>query len=140
VCRLDPAARLPDWVPASGELISVTRTRQELSVVVPESTVPADVTAERGWLALTVVGPLDFALVGVLASLAGALAAAAVPILALSTYDTDLLLVRQDDAPNVVKTLGQVADVSALGPALRSRWGRGMEHREPHPPGRYDPP
>ena len=92
VCRLEPTAPLPAWV-WSGRLASVSRTRDELSVVCAEEVVPADVLAERGWRCFKVEGPLVFAMTGVLASLAVPLAEAAVSIFALSTYDSDYVLV-----------------------------------------------
>jgi hypothetical protein len=55
---------------------------------------PASVQAERGWRCLRVAGRLDFSLTGVLASIAGTLAAANVSLFAVSTYDTDYVLVR----------------------------------------------
>lgn len=94
VARLDPAADLPAWLPREG-FLSITRTSDELSIVVDEQALPGRVTAETGWRMLKVLGPLDFSLVGVLASLANPLAAAGVSIFAISTYDTDYLLVRE---------------------------------------------
>ena len=114
VCRLDPGAVVPGWVVRAGPLVSLTRTADELSVVAPEPTVPSEVQAERGWVAVRVVGTLDFSMVGVLAGLTGALAAAGVSVFAVSTYDTDILLVREGDAEAAVRALGQVADVSRL--------------------------
>ena len=94
VARLDPAADLPAWLPREG-FLSITRTSDELSIVVDEQALPGRVTAETGWRMLKVLGPLNFSLVGVLASLANPLAAAGVSIFAISTYDTDYLLVRE---------------------------------------------
>lgn len=106
VCRLEADAPLPAWVDVDGgDLVSVTRRRGELSVVCPESVVPADALAERGWRVLAVRGPLDFALTGILAALAVPLAAAGVPIFALSTHDTDLVLVQGQDLPAAVDAL-----------------------------------
>ena len=93
VCRLEQDAPLPVW--AVGAVTSITRTPDELSVVCPEDTVPGGIRAECGFRCLTVAGPLDFALTGVLASLASPLAAAGVSIFVVSTFDTDLLLVRE---------------------------------------------
>jgi uncharacterized protein len=97
ICRLSAGAPVPGWTPTAGSLVSITRTVEELSVVCDEARVPAEVVAERGWRALRVTGPLDFALTGVLAALAAPLAAAGVSIFALSTYDTDYVLVREAD-------------------------------------------
>lgn len=92
--RLPADAAFPAWLPTRG-FVACTRTLHELSVVCEEDALPATVTATRGWRALGVDGPLAFELVGVLASLSGALAAAAVSVFVVSTYDTDYLLVRE---------------------------------------------
>ena len=96
ICRLEADAAVPDWA-QSCSFTSVTRTPEELSVVCPQDRVPVGVTCERHWRCLQVVGPLDLSLVGVLASLATALADAGVSIFAVSTYETDYLLVRDGD-------------------------------------------
>lgn len=93
VCRLEPGAAPPAWA-RGGPLWSVTETAEELSVVCAEADVPAEVRHEGSWRALKVAGPLDFALVGVLLAVAAPLAAAGVSIFAISTYDTDYVLVR----------------------------------------------
>ena len=81
------------------------RTPDELSVVCAADAVPAGVRAERGWKALAVDGPLAFELTGILAGLTGVLARAGVPLFALSTHDTDLLLVREADLERAVAAL-----------------------------------
>ena len=94
VCRLPGGAAAPHWL--DGEVFaSVTRTPEETSVVCRAEVVPPGVRVETGWRALRVAGPLDFALTGVLLSLLGPLAAAGVSVFALSTFDTDVLLVRE---------------------------------------------
>jgi hypothetical protein len=103
VCRLEPDAAVPDW--ASGELCSLTRTAAELSVVCPEGAVPRQVRHQGGWRCLEVRGPLAFELTGVLASLASPLAAAGVPLFALSTFDTDYLLVPGDRLEEALRAL-----------------------------------
>ena len=95
ICRLDPAAALPAWAAAS-RFYAVTRTDEELSVVCEQHLVPADVVCQRDWCCLKVTGPLDFALTGILARLTAPLADAGIPIFAISTYDTDYLLVKAD--------------------------------------------
>jgi hypothetical protein len=96
VCRLEPGVALPPWA-TDGGFFSVTRTPDELSVVCADSAVPASVRAEKGWRALRVVGTIDFSETGVLASLTAPLAEAGVGILAISTFDTDYLLVKDRD-------------------------------------------
>jgi len=107
VCRLE-SGPLPEWVARALDadgLVSVTRTAAEVSVVCAQERVPGGVRAERGWRALEVEGPLDFGMVGVLAELTGVLAAAGVPIFAISTFDTDYLLVRSGDAGRAAAAL-----------------------------------
>jgi len=94
ICRLNPEAEVPAWA-GSGDLVSVTRTADELSIVCAEAAVPEGVRVDRGWRSFKVKGPLDLSLIGVLASLSGPLAQAKVNIFAVSTYDTDYLLVKQ---------------------------------------------
>ena len=94
VVRLPAGTAVPGWVDWSDPFVTVSRTRDELSVACAEARVPADAKAERGWRAFKVEGPLDFALTGILARLAVPLAEAGISIFAISTYDTDYLLVR----------------------------------------------
>ena len=104
VVRLHPDAELPPWA-TIGHFWSVTRSDTELSIVCQEDDVPRDASAERGWCALEVAGPLDFSLTGVVASLLSPLADAAVPIFVLSTFDTDYVLVREPELPRAVEAL-----------------------------------
>lgn len=104
VCRLPADAQVPKWA-WSDSLSSVTRTGDELSVVCAEGAVPNDVTRTPGWRAIKVRGPLDFDLVGILARLSEVLAQAGVSIFAISTYDTDHILVRDTQLDAAVKAL-----------------------------------
>lgn len=104
VCRVVPDGPVPAWA-THGSFYSVTRTDDEVSIVCPEDAVPQDVEAERGWKALQVEGPLDFALTGVLAALTVPLAKAGVSVFVLSTFNTDYLLVRDRDVPSAVAAL-----------------------------------
>jgi hypothetical protein len=106
VCQLDPKASLPVWATAgSSAFVSVTRTRSELSIVCAQEKVPDDVRTERDWRCLMVQGPLDFSLTGVLSALLAPLAGAGVSIFALSTFDTDYLLIRAAQLDSAVETL-----------------------------------
>ncbi len=104
VARLAPDVAVPAWASA-GAFASITRTPEELSVVVADDAVPADVTAERDWRALVIAGPIPFELTGVLAAVLAPLAAEAIPIFALSTYDTDYVLVRAARLERAVEAL-----------------------------------
>ena len=112
VCRLDPDEMIPDWL-RECDFWSVTRTDEELSVVLPEASVPRAWKTEEGWRCLKVHGPLDFNLTGVLASLASPLAEAGISIFAISTYDSDYILVRDEDldgAETVLSACGHVIE------------------------------
>ena len=119
VCRFDPSASIPGWALAGGGFVSITHSERELSIVAAESIVPAEVTAERGWAVMRVVGKLDFSIVGVLAMLTTALAKAKIPCFAISTYDTDYILVKQQDADDAAEALGKVAQVTRRPEAAR---------------------
>lgn len=95
VCRLD--ARAPWPAPGKGPLFSITRAVDELSVVCASEDVPAGARVEDGWRAFQIEGPIPFAEIGVLAGLSGALARAGVSVFALSTFDTDYVLVKEAD-------------------------------------------
>jgi hypothetical protein len=84
---------------------SITRTEEELSVVCPEAHVPPEVKRETGWRALKVEGPLDFSLTGILASLTAPLAEEKVSVFAVSTYDTDYLLVKGEQLEKAIRAL-----------------------------------
>ena len=107
ICRLEKNAPIPDWA-LKHDFFSITRTDEELSIVCPESLVPKSVKAEKGWAVLKVQGPLDFGLTGILSSLLTPLAKNKISVFALSTYDTDYILVKEhaiDEALEILKTL-----------------------------------
>ncbi|MFL5579771.1 MAG: ACT domain-containing protein [Gemmatimonadaceae bacterium] len=114
VCRLAPDAATPPWA-AGSALSCVTRTRSELSVLAEERLVPGDVRAEREYRAFVVNGPLPFDLVGVLASMTAPLADAGVSVFALSTYDTDYVLVKEHDVARAADVLRAEGHVIAGG-------------------------
>jgi hypothetical protein len=106
IVRLEPDAELPDWV-RGGHFWSATRSESELSIVCCEEDVPTDASAERGWCALELAGPLDFSLTGVVAALVTPLAEAEVPIFVISTFETDYLFVRERDLERSVDALAE---------------------------------
>ena len=103
ICRLDGNAPLPTW--ARGELVSLTRCENELSVVCEASHVPADIRADRGWTALRISGPLDLDQIGILADISRLLAEAQISVFVISTFDTDIILIRQDQLRSATETL-----------------------------------
>lgn len=126
VCRLSAHDAIPNWAatsidmfarseerksgPHGAKLFSVTRTDRELSIVINEAAVPAGAKAQRGFVAMRIIGTLDFSAVGILSTLTAALADASVPVFAISTYDTDVLLVAQIYQQRAADALARVAD------------------------------
>ena len=112
ICRLDPKAAVPAWI-TEGEFVSITRTKDELSIVCREADVPMNVTCAGGWRVLKCEGPLDFGFTGIVASLAEPLADAQVAIFPIATHDTDYLLVKEPALDHAIEAL------TAYGHALR---------------------
>ncbi len=102
--QLQPRATVPLAV-FDASMYSIVRTSAGLTIVVPEE-VPIDSMAtQAAWRVLGLMGPLDFALTGILADLTGVLAEAQVSVFALSTYDTDWVLVRARDLAHALTAL-----------------------------------
>ena len=110
VVRLDPSATIPLWA-TEGHFFSITKTKEELSIVCKETALPVHAKAEKDWKAIKVEGPLDFSMTGVLASLALPLAEAKVSIFAISTYDTDYILVKSKNLERAVEVLSRFCKV-----------------------------
>jgi hypothetical protein len=106
VCRLDPVSPIPSW-PTQGSFWSISRSADELSIVCPEDAVPDEIRCERGWRCLHVGGTLPFSAVGILESITFPLARAGISVFAISTFDTDYLLVRGKDLTNALEALRQ---------------------------------
>lgn len=107
ICRLGPDEGVPAW--ARGPLVAIVRTGDELSVVCDAAAMPDGLDCSRGWRALRVAGTLELSMTGVLALLLGPLAEAEVPIFAVSSFDTDYVLVpssRLDEAREVLARAG----------------------------------
>lgn len=95
ICRLEPQAVVPVWA-TKGDVFSVTRTADELSILCAAGLVPKEVRAERDWLCLKLHGPFALTESGVLSAFIAPLAEAQVSMLAVSTYDTDYVFIRED--------------------------------------------
>jgi len=97
IVRLLPQAELPVWLNlAARPLVSITFAANEVSIVCPSDLVPPGHPSEGHWRGFEIEGPIDFGLTGVLASVLNPLAAAGLSIFAISTFDTDWILVRAD--------------------------------------------
>ena len=105
ICRLEPGVPLPVWAAEPSRFLTVSRTTEELSITTLQSTVPPGVACERDYRALRVRGPLPLNLIGILAAIADPLAAAGLSIFAISTYDTDYVLVKERDLEPALQAL-----------------------------------
>ena len=93
ICRLAANTAIPDWA-LRGEFFSVTSTTDEVSIVCSDAMVPPTVPHEGEWTCLKLEGPFLFSETGILSSFIQPLAEHAIPIFALSTFDTDYVLVK----------------------------------------------
>ncbi len=105
IARLEPGAELPSAVLASPSFISITRTEDELSIVCAEDAAVGLPRVDSGWRAMKVQGPFAFDQTGILASFLDPLADAAIGIFAVSTFDTDYILVKTTNLENAVQVL-----------------------------------
>jgi hypothetical protein len=112
VCQLPMGT---DWRPPrpDGSLFSITATEAELTVVCRPDEVPPGARVEPDWRALSVVGPLDFSLVGIIGSLTTLLAEAGVSVFVLSTFDTDHVLIKEDAVDTAIDALRQAGHAVA---------------------------
>lgn len=104
IVRLAPTTELPAWA-TTGPFFSVTRTADELSIIAEQSKVPPGIPSQKGWRAIKLCGPFALKEVGVLASLASPLAGAKISVLALATFDTDYLLVSEEQLSEAITVL-----------------------------------
>ena len=96
-------------------LSSVTRTRAETTVVCQEENVPAGIPCNKNWRCLQIGGVLDFSETGILSSLTAPLAGEGIPVYALSTYSTDLILIKEKDLSRTVLALARSRAQGFLG-------------------------
>jgi hypothetical protein len=113
ICRLAARAEIPEGLlnaAFSAQVCALVRTPEELSLVVSEEARSAGrllpgARVEPGWIALQLRGPFPFSLTGVLASFLQPLAEAKIPIFAISTFDTDYVLIKRENLETAVTAL-----------------------------------
>lgn len=104
ICRLLPEAPISAWA-QRGSFHSITRTRDELSIITADRDIPADVVCDHDWRVFKIEGPLEFSLTGVLESVARPLAEASISIFAIATYNTDYVLVKSANLERAINAL-----------------------------------
>jgi hypothetical protein len=119
IVRLAPDTPVPDWA-TNGEFTSITRTTEELSIVCPSENLPPVVESSHRWICLKLEGPFPFSLTGVLLSFIEPLSSKGIPIFAISTYDTDYVLVQEEYAAATLQALDAADhDLSPRGESSR---------------------
>ena len=106
VVRLTPDAAIPDWA-TKGDFTSITRTADEPSIVCPADSLPADIHSSHRWICFKLEGPFAFSQTGVLLSFIEPLSDNGIPIFAISTYDTDYVLIQEEFAGASINLLQQ---------------------------------
>ncbi len=115
ISRLPKDAPLPNWA-LTGSFFSVTRSVEELSVVCPQINVPKGIKRDEGWRVLKVEGPLDLSAVGILVRLIIPLAKEGISVFAVSTYETDYLLVKEQSLEKAIQILsGEGHEIEGTG-------------------------
>ena len=104
IVRFAADSAVPAWA-TKGEFTSITRTADELSIVCRTENLPSDVHSQHRWICLKLDGPFPFSLTGVLLSFIQPLSDNDVPIFAISTFDTDYVLIQEEFAGKAMNIL-----------------------------------
>jgi hypothetical protein len=104
ICRMDKEAPVPNWA-FQGGLSSITRTKDELSIVCPQINIPKGIICNQGWSCLKVKGPLDLSSTGIISSIAKTLGKEGISLFSISTYDTDYVMVKEKDLEKAIFAL-----------------------------------
>lgn len=110
ICHLDKNSEIPPWAEKIS-FCSITRTKDELSIICPQDKIPAGVMFEKNRRAFKVEGPLGFELTGIVSSLSKPLAEAKISIFYISTYETDYILVEEKNLAKTKKILGTFCNI-----------------------------
>lgn len=104
VCRLNYNEKIPTWINTE-KFYCITKTDAELSIVCLDENISGNIKYEKDWRILKILGTLDFSLVGILSKISTLLAENDISIFAISTYDTDYILVKEKNIERAVKVL-----------------------------------
>ncbi|WP_159820599.1 ACT domain-containing protein [Colwellia sp. 20A7] len=102
--RLSKESDIPAQV-FTAPIYFIAKTFNEVSIVLPDTIKIKSDAVEPNWRALEVVGPLDFSLTGILSRIATLLANESISIFAISTFDTDYILVKKEAIAAAITTL-----------------------------------
>ena len=102
--RLSPNNEIPSQI-YQGQFYNITKTDEEISIVCSSLVHLGSESSETDWSCIKVLGPLDFSLTGILADISAVLAKAEISIFAISTFDTDYILVKSEKLPETKRAL-----------------------------------
>lgn len=108
IYQLDPDSDIPSWFDKS-EFFSITRTDEEISVICkqPESPVSGNVVSAENRRIIRANGPFDLSITGIIAGMTAALAKSQISVFTVSTYNTDYVLVEEENLLHAVEALQQ---------------------------------
>lgn len=107
ICHFAKNSFIPDWA-KDISFCSITRTKDELSIVCSQDKIPGGVLAEKDWRAFKLESTLDLFSVGIIASLSAPLAKAGISIFNVSTYETNYILVEEKNLAKAKKSLSKI--------------------------------
>lgn len=110
ICHFAKNSEIPEWA-KNISFCSISRTPDELSIISPQDKIPAGVLFEKDWRAFKVQGPLGFAITGIVSSLSKPLAEAGISIFYVSTYETDYLLVEEENLEKAKEILSKFCEI-----------------------------
>ena len=110
ICHLEKNKKIPERA-LNEWFLSISRTNDELSIVCREEIIPANIKVEKTRKGIKVIGTLDFSLTGILSSLATPLAKAKISIFAISTFNTDYILVKEEKLESAMKVLSKFCHI-----------------------------
>jgi len=111
ICHFAKNSPIPRWALEENRFISITRTKDELSIICPEDKIPGGVLVERGWRAFQLHTSLDFTATGIVSGLSTPLAKAKISIFCISTYETNYILVEEKNLKKAKKILGEFCNI-----------------------------
>lgn len=104
IYALENSAPIPDWA-AKASMCSITRTKKELTIVCPQSIIPAESDCDSNWRCFRIDGSFDLNEIGVISCISAPLAEAGISIYVVSTYDTDYFLIKDNAAEKAIAVL-----------------------------------
>ena len=104
ICSLPNTAPIPEWA-LKQSLVSITRTKKELTIVCPQDVIPSQCKSDLNWRCFRLDGTFDLNQIGVISSISAPLAQNGISIYVISTYDTDYFLVQQENLEQTISAL-----------------------------------